>query len=95
MNGGYIMIDCTGLDLTKGTTSQTVEGIYQRVKSALTHNKPLFANNAIWGNGKPVTPIQVFAIDFGDSGIICTASTLQVVIAPDDSIIINNMAPAE
>lgn len=23
MNGGYIMIDCTGLDLTKGSTEQS------------------------------------------------------------------------
>lgn len=94
MNGGYIMIDCTGLDLTMGTTSQTVEGLYQRVKSAMGSNKPLFANNAVWGSEKPVTPIQCFAIDWGDV-IIVTSSTLQIIISPDDSIIINNMAPTD
>lgn len=94
MNGGYIMIDCTGLDLIKGITPQTVEGLYERVKAAMAHNKPLFAINAIWGTGRPVTPILVFAIDWGDF-IICTASTLQVIINPDDSVTINNMAPAE
>lgn len=94
MNGGYILIDCTGLDLIKGTTSQTVEGLYYRVKSAMAYNKPLFAINAIWGTGKPVTPIQCFAIDWGDV-IIVTSSTLQIIISPDDSIIINNMAPAD
>ena len=92
MNGGFIQIDCTGLDLLKGTTPQTVEGLYQRVKVATGIGKPIMAYNAIWGPGRAVTPILVFAIDWGDF-IICTASTLQVVINPDDSVIINNMAP--
>lgn len=90
MNGGYIMIDCTGLDLTKGLTPQTVEGLYNRVKSAIDTNKPLIAVNAVWGSDGPVTPISVFAIDFGDN-IICTASTLQVIIETDDSVTIENM----
>ena len=33
MNGGYIMIDCTGLDLTKGSTEQTITGLYSKVKT--------------------------------------------------------------
>lgn len=92
MNGGFIQIDCTGLDLLKGTTPQTVEGLYQRVKVAMGIGKPIMAYNAIWGTGRAVTPILTFAIDWGDF-IICTASTLQIVINPDDSVIINNMAP--
>ena len=93
LNGGYIMVDCTGLDLIKGTTPQTVNSIYNRVKSAMAYNKPLYACNAIWGTGKPVTPIQCFAIDWGDV-IIVTSSTLQIIISPYDSIIINNLAPS-
>lgn len=27
MNGGYVMIDCIGLDLTKGSTEQTITGL--------------------------------------------------------------------
>lgn len=92
MNGGFIQIDCTGLDLTKGATSQTVEGLYQRVKIAIGIGKPIMAYNAVWGLVGAVTPILVFAIDWGDY-IICTASTLQVIINPDDTVTINNMVP--
>lgn len=91
MNGGYILIDATGLDLTKGKTPQTINGLYNRVYRAMAWNKPMYCCNAIWGTGKPITPIQIFAIDFEDY-IICTASTLQVIIAPDDTVTINNMA---
>lgn len=90
MNGGYIMIDCHQMDLTKGSTPQTVNGLYNAVKRAMVCDKPLYAYNAIWGAGRPVTPIQVFVIDWGDY-LIATASTLQVVIATNDSVTINNM----
>lgn len=90
MQPGYTQIDCTGLDLIKGATPQTVNGLYQRVKIAMGIGKPIIAYNAVWGTGRAVTPILTFAIDWGDF-IICTASTLQIVIQPDDTITINNM----
>lgn len=46
-NGGYILIDATGLDLLKGETPQTVSGIYNRVKSAMATNKPIYTIGAI------------------------------------------------
>lgn len=91
-NGGYVMIDCTGLDLIKGLTPQTIGGIYAKTEKAIATGKPLYACGCNW-DGKDVTPVQVFAIYFGDK-IYCTASTLQIIIDTDDSIIINNMAPA-
>ena len=90
MNGGYIMIDCKGLDLVKGSTPQIVNGLYNAVKRAMPCNKPIYAINAIWGDTRPVTPIQCFVIDWGDY-LIATASTLQIVISPDDSVTIVNM----
>lgn len=89
MNGGYVMIDCTGLDLTLGETPQTLTGIYARVQEAMRTGKALLACNANW-NGAPVTPIYVFAIQF-DGVVICTASTLQVNVAANDTITISNM----
>lgn len=89
MNGGYVLIDCTGLDLTKGQTPQTISGIHKKVKTAMESGKPIYACNCNWG-GKDVTPIEVFCIEF-DNDIIATASTLQVVISDSDAIIINNM----
>ena len=90
MNGGYILIDCAGLDLIKGQTEQSLPGLYARVKAAMAVNKPLVAVNANWG-GLDVTPIAVFAIQLYADVIYVTASTLQVVIHDDDTVTINNM----
>lgn len=95
MNGGYIMIDCAGLDLTKGETPQTITGLHERVTEAVRTGKPIFANNCIWGAGKAVTPVQVFAIYFADIETwIVTASTLQIIVPKNDSVTIVNMAPS-
>lgn len=85
------MIDCTGLDLTKGSTPQTLTGMYEKVKTAISLNMPIYAVNASWGD-LAVTPIQVFTVAF-DGYIIVTASTLQIIVTSADVITINNMAP--
>lgn len=89
MNGGYIMLDCTGLDLIKGQTPQVIPGMFNLTKEAMKTNKPMFCVNANW-DGKYCSPIQVFAIEF-DGYIIVTASTLQVTITEEDSITITSM----
>ena len=95
MNGGYIMIDCTGLDLLLGDTPQTVTGLHARIAEAVKTGKALYANNCIWGEGRPVTPVQVFAIYFADiETYIVTASTLQIIVPKNDSVTIVNMAPS-
>ena len=92
--GGYAMVDCTGLDLIKGSTEQTINGIYARTKQAMDANKPIYAYNCVWSTQGRVSPVEVFTVDFGDY-IICTASTLQIVITKQDVVTINNMAPTE
>lgn len=93
MKGGYTLINCTGLDLIKGSTPQTITGIYNKVKSAMATGKMMIVENCNW-NGAAVTPISVFAIDFGDY-IIVTSSTLQIIVNKTDVITINNLAPAD
>lgn len=90
MKGGYINIDCSGLDLTKGATEQTIIGLYQTVKSAFKANKPIFAYNAIWGTNGIVSPIQVFVVDFGTK-FVCTSSTLQINVTNQDKVTITNL----
>lgn len=90
MKGGYINIDCSGLDLTKGSTEQTITGLYQTVKSAFKANKPIFAYNAIWGTNGNVSPIQVFIVDFGTK-FVCTSSTLQINVTNQDKVTITNL----
>ena len=90
MKGGYINIDCSGLDLTKGATEQTITGLYQTVKNAFKANKPIFAYNAIWGTNGIVSPIQVFVVDFGVK-FVCTTSTLQINVTNQDKVTISNL----
>lgn len=94
MKDGYIGIDCKNLDLTKGSTPQTISGLYAKLQSVMGIDKPIYAHNCIWGTGVKITPIQIFAIQF-DGYIIATASTLQVIITNEDSVTINNLAPSE
>ncbi len=90
MNGGYINVDCGGLNLL-AESAQTIAGIYDRVKTAWLTGKPIYAYNCMWGDS-PISPIPVFAIPFPESNeIICTASTLQVIVKDDDSVTINNL----
>ena len=91
MNGGYIMVDCTGLDLTLGSTEQTISGLYAKSKAALATNKPIYANNTVWGEGNPMSPIQVFGWQATESLIIFTSSTLQIWVTSADKVTIGNM----
>ena len=93
MKGGYVLVNCGGLDLLS-ESSQTISGLYNRVKSALATGKMMIAENVIWGTGKPISPIPVFAIDMGSTyGIYITASTLQIRVSTADEVTIVNMAP--
>lgn len=91
MNPGYAMIDLTGLDLTGGSTEQTVTGLYAQIKKGIASGKELVGHNAIWGTGVPMTPISFFAIEYSSSLIIATASTLQIYITNADKVTIVNM----
>ena len=94
MKGGYVLVNCGGLDLLS-ESSQTISGLYNRVKSALATGKMMIAENVIWGSGKAISPIPVFAIDMGsDYGIYITASTLQIRVSTADAVTIINMAPS-
>ena len=89
---GYISIDCKGLDLL-AAESQTITGLYADVQEAIKTGKPIFAVNMVWGDVSPISPVQVFTVQF-DGYVICTASTLQVIITTEDGVTINNLAPS-
>lgn len=89
---GYIIIDCKGLDLL-AESAQTISGLYQTVQDAIASGKPLYATNMVWGEVSPVSPVQVFTVQF-DGYVVVTASTLQVIVTSADSVTINNLAPA-
>lgn len=86
MNGGYVMVDCKKMNLLS-QSAQTISGIYAASKNAVDSGKPVIAENCEYGEGVPLTPIPVFAIEQG--GQICfTASILQIWVASNDSVTI-------
>lgn len=91
MNGGYVLIDCKGMDLTKGSTEQTISGIFARVKEAEKTGKPIHAVNCVWGTNGRVSPINVMTMDASETLVICTASTLQIYVNNTDVVTIVSM----
>ena len=89
MTGGYTMIDGTGIELTS-ETSVTVDGIFAQVDTAYKTNKPCFVYNTTWENDI-MTPIAVMINPRSSGNYIATASTLQIIIDPNDGIEIINM----
>lgn len=95
MNGGYVLIDSTGLNLNTDET-QTVNGLYSKAKSATKLNKPVYCVNAVFGEYGKITPIPVMCNYLSDGKTICcTSATLQVIISENDSVVINNMGVTE
>ncbi len=92
-NGGYILIDCSGIELTT-TDKQTISGIYAQVLKALRANKLVLACGLKFGTN-PCTPAPVMVNDDpnGDE-IVCTSSVLQLFVGADDGVRVVNLAPA-
>ena len=83
-NGGYIMVDCGGLNLLE-SDPQTITGIFAKCRNAIESGKPIIATNCVYGSGVPLTPISVFAIEQG--GEFClSASIIQVWVSSSDSV---------
>ena len=88
---GYIIIDCTGIDMLSDD-SQTLTGLYARVQEAINSGKPIYATGLTWGEQGTMSPIEIFTVQF-DGYVVCTASTIQIIVGADDSITINNLIP--
>ena len=78
LKSGYSMINCKGLDLTGGSTPQTIAGLYEQCKTALKSGKAIFAHNCVYGEGHPTSPIAVLVQQEDEHTIVATASILQI-----------------
>lgn len=92
-NGGYIMVDCAGLDLLAQST-QTIPGIYSRALAAFKSKKPVIAANMVYGVDA-ISPVPVFMVLETEGRLIATASVVQIIMAKNDTVTIVNLAPAE
>lgn len=92
MNGGYVMIDCKGLDLTSNE-EQTISGLYNDMVNAIKTGKPLVAYNCVWGsnNDSPMTPIPFFAQNWTDSLVVGTASILNISCTSADKVTVTSL----
>ena len=89
MVGGYILVDCTGVELT-ADSAKTISGLHARAKAAKKSGKPCFACNCTY-NDFPVTPIPVQVIEVDNETIIASAEWIQVFITKADSVTVQNM----
>ena len=88
MNGGYVTVDCKGLNLLGGSTPQVKSGLYKALKDALASGKEILACNCIYGNGHPCSPISLLVQQESSTQIVGTASILQVWVTNEDSVTI-------
>lgn len=56
MNGGYSMVDCSGLDLN---TLGTITGLYKKVKAAIYTKKPIVLSGIV-NDEQKFSPIVAF-----------------------------------
>lgn len=82
MNGGYCMIDCSGLVLTRGT-NQTIDGIWEQVDAAYKSGKQCWAYNCGYNSGT-LSPVPVMILNESATEYICTSSILQISVKNTD-----------
>lgn len=92
MNGGYIVVDCGGLDLTGGSTPQTISGIWDEAVSALASGKPIVAYNCVYGTGVPVSPVTCFGWYIDTDEIVIVGATLHIHIKDDNTLTVLDVA---
>lgn len=92
MNGGYVMVDGKGLDLT-ANESQTINGLFQALKDAFATGKPVFGYNCVWGanSDAPLSPIGFFVQIWNENLIVCTSSILKIDVTNEDVVTITSL----
>lgn len=82
MNGGYAMIDCTGVDL--GDLGK-VAGLHSSVKSAVKTNKPIILYGIVNGT-QEFTPITAFGGEDSTSSVFLSFFPVTIHIDSDDNV---------
>lgn len=81
MNGGYIMVDVAGLDVSQG--KQTLPGIYSKLEAAVATGKPIMLVGAKKNDGE-ISPSFVTVTE--GAGMSFTIGAFTAVVADDDSV---------
>lgn len=94
MNGGYVMVDATGLDVSTESFSETLPGMYKNIEKAYVSGKPVMLYNVTAivdpDSGDPLVtgPIMVSIAKNDDGKFLCSASVRAIAIAvtSDDAV---------
>lgn len=86
MKGGYILLDAKGLDLTGGSTPQTIPNAWGKAVKAINSNKPIVACNCVYGTGVPVSPVTGFGWYVAEDEIVIVGATLHIHVKDDNTV---------
>ena len=92
MKGGYTLLDCTGLDLTGGSTPQSIAGAWEKSKNALATGKPIVAVGSVYGTGVPVSPVTCFGWYISATEIVIVGATLHIHVKNDNTVTVLDVA---
>ena len=92
MNGGYVMLDAAGIDLT-AQSSKTVSGMFAKCQEVFDTGKPVFAYNLEWGTGsnQALSPLPVFLQKWSSTLFVATCSILKVTVTNEDSVTVESL----
>lgn len=81
-NSGYVMVDCTGLDL--GDLG-TVDGLYEKVKAAVATGKPIVLGGIVNGT-QAFTPIVAYGGIESATSVFLSFFPITLHIDSDDAV---------
>ena len=82
MNGGYAMVDCTGLDLED---LGTVSGLYEQVKNAVNTGKPIVLNNVVNGDQR-FSPMVAYGGEESTTSVFLSFFPVTIHISNQDVV---------
>lgn len=91
MNGGYFLVDVSGLDLTS-QTEVTISGIWNKAVKALAQKKPIITHGCVYGTGVPVSPVTCFGWYISSTEIVIVGATLHIHIKNTDKVTVLDVA---
>ena len=82
MNGGYVLIDCKGLDLN---VLGTVDGLYAKVKAAVKAEKPIVLCNVVNAT-QAFTPIVAFGGEESSTSVFLSFFPVTLHVSSSDVV---------
>ena len=92
MNGGYVMVDATGIDLL-AESSKTVAGIYNKFLKALQSGKPIIAYGISYSTSVS-SPIAV-NVKPGSNSVTVLTGVYSVAISNANAVVVTDLTASE